>query len=340
MSKIGMKRAELISVIVPVYNISLYIEKCVKTIIEQTYSDLEIILVDDGSTDGSGEILDRLADEDNRIRVIHQANSGVTSARLAGVRVSKGDWIGFVDGDDEIEQEMFERLLINAHKYGADISHCGYQKVFPDRIEYYYNTGRLIVQNRHQGVMDLVSGTFVEPGLWNKLFNKGLFYDVLNNDRMDKSIRYYEDLLMNFYLFNEISTSVYEDFCPYHYHARDGSASTSQINEHKLEDPLRVLKIIKNETKGDTILQKTVNRRISGLLIRLATMNTTGNEELSRPHRDRARKDLGNLLPELIEYKCPVRSILLSAWAVLSPSSYSTIHTAYSILKVHIRSIK
>ena len=116
---------ELISVIVPVYNIAEDLPNCLDSILAQTYPNVEIVAVDDGSSDQSGEILDRYAETYPNIRVIHKENGGVTSARLRGVREAEGEWIGFVDGDDVIETDMYERLKNNAVKYDAQISHCG-----------------------------------------------------------------------------------------------------------------------------------------------------------------------------------------------------------------------
>ena len=130
----------LISIIVPAYNIENYIGRCLDSLLHQVYEKLEIVVVNDGSIDDTGRIIDQYADMDQRIVPLHKANGGVFSARLAGIEKATGEYIGFVDGDDYIEPEMFGRLLKNAMKYNTDISHCGYQMVFPDRIDYYYNT--------------------------------------------------------------------------------------------------------------------------------------------------------------------------------------------------------
>ena len=127
-----MKENIRISVIVPVYNLQDDLERCVVSIMAQTYSNLEIILIDDGSTDRSRDVIQKLAEMDGRIVPVYKENGGVTSARLAGLRKATGEYIGFVDGDDEIEPDMYEFLLKNALDYNADISHCGYQMVFDD----------------------------------------------------------------------------------------------------------------------------------------------------------------------------------------------------------------
>ena len=323
----------MISVIVPVYNIAPYLPRSVSSILAQTYGELEVIAVDDGSSDDSLAVLHKLAAQDARIRVIHQENKGVTQARLTGVAAAKGEWIGFVDGDDEIEPDMYERLLRNAEEYHADISHCGYQMVFPDRVDYYYNTGRLIRQDRRSALQALIEGSFIEPGLWNKLFHKTLFHSLLHSDAVDCSIKNMEDLLVNFYLFREAGSAVYEDLCPYHYMIRNGSAATSGVNEHKLRDPLSVLKTIKRETAGDELLQRTVNGRIAACLIGLATMPLGNQRELIQPYRDSARRELRELVPELMRGGYSGRTRLLSAWAALWPWSYAAVHRVYARLK-------
>ena len=236
----------LISIIVPAYNIESYLERCLDSIVGQTYQNIEIIVVDDGSVDDTGKIADKYVNQyPECVKCIHKSNGGVTSARLTGIKAAKGDWIGFVDGDDIIEPDMYEKLLYNAIKYNAKISHCGYQMVFDDgRINYFYNTGRVVLQDNLTGIKDLLEGTFVEPGLCNKLFHKSLLQSLLHDDLMDKSIKINEDLLMNYYLFLESDLSIYEDFCPYHYVVRYTSASRAKLNEHKIFDPIRVKKVI------------------------------------------------------------------------------------------------
>ena len=120
---------DIISVIIPVYKTEKYLEKCIKSVTEQTYPELEIILVDDGSPDGSGALCDVLAETDERIKVIHKTNGGLSSARNAGIDAATGEYIGFVDSDDWIEPEMFETLLNRLLVSGADISCCNMKRI-------------------------------------------------------------------------------------------------------------------------------------------------------------------------------------------------------------------
>ena len=232
-----MSEAIKISVIVPAYNNAPWLPRCLDSLLGQTYTDLEIIVVDDGSQDETPAVLARYQSKDPRIHPIRQENGGVTSARLHGVREATGAWIGFVDGDDIVEPDMYERLLRNAENHGADISHCGYQMVFEDgRVNYFHNTGALLEHDRDDACKELLSGRLIEPGLCNKLFRASLFQGL----EMDLGIKINEDLLMNFLLFKQVKKAVFEDFCPYHYLVRSGSATRRKLNAHQIYDPVRV----------------------------------------------------------------------------------------------------
>ena len=115
-----------VSVVVPIYNVENYLEKCIKSLISQSLTDLEIILVDDGSTDSSSVICDKYSILDSRIVVIHKKNGGLVSARKTGLKIAKGDYIGFVDGDDYIDERMYEDLLSYISKNGVDVVNSGF----------------------------------------------------------------------------------------------------------------------------------------------------------------------------------------------------------------------
>lgn len=328
-----MKGSTLITVIVPCYNIENLIVSTVKTICNQSYQNLEIILVNDGSEDSTANVLDELAKTDNRIRIIHKENGGVTSARLEGVRSARGEWIGFVDGDDAIDPDMYERLLKNAIESKADISHCGYRMVFPSHVDYYYNTGLRAEHDKITGLQELLSGSRIEPGLCNKLFHKSLFHSLLHDGKMDLSIKNMEDLLMNFYLFQEANKSVYEDFCPYHYMVRENSAATGKGSAKKLEDPLKVFSIIRENVSGNDDLYRAVNSRLAGQLIGISTMRADKNDLEIRSLQAKSRRDLKAMLPELMKPGYSWKTKALSCWAVFSPKSYHMVHALYAKLR-------
>ncbi len=234
---------ETISVIVPAYNIAPWLPRCLDSILAQTYENIEIIVVNDGSKDDTKEVLDRYAAAHAKVKIIHKENGGVTSARLRGVAEASGDWVGFIDGDDVIEPQMYAHLLENAHAHNADISHCGHQVLFPEgQTTYVHNTGEVRTQDHFTGLKDLLDGGLIESGLCTKLYKRSLF-DGLDH-WMDCSIKNNEDLLMNYFLFEKAEISIFEDICPYHYILRHGSASFRQFHEHSLFDPIRVRQII------------------------------------------------------------------------------------------------
>ena len=235
----------MISVTVPAFNVEPTIIRTLDSILAQTYPELEVIVVDDGSVDETGRVIDNYAPQHKRVTAIHTKNQGVTAARLTGVAQASGEWIDFVNGGGEIEPDMYGLVLKNAGRYGADISHCGYQMVFADgRISYFHNTGCLVQQDRITGLKDLLDGSFVEPGLCNKLFRKTLFYSLLHTALMDRSIKINEDLLMNYILFSNANMSVFQDICKYHYLVRSTSVSRASLNQHKIFDPIRVKQLI------------------------------------------------------------------------------------------------
>ena len=317
--------AQTISVIIPAYNVSAWLPRCLDSLLAQTTGNLEIVVVNDGSKDGTADIMNDYAARDSRIKAIHKENGGVTSARLRGVAEATGDYIGFVDGDDWAEPQMFARLLENAEKFSADISHCGVLREFPDgRLDYYYNTGRIVEQDRVKGLLDLVEGVFIEPGLWNKLYRRELFAGLA--DWMDNSIRINEDLLMNFYLFRQAKKSVFEDICPYHYMLRVGSAATSKLNEHKLRDPMKVTKILlreASETVRPAVYRKWVRQLVNG-----ATMNCGGQKDLIAPYRKECRKELRRHLGEILG-SCGGKLKIMALWAAVWPWSYGFVHRVY-----------
>ena len=242
----------LISVIIPAYNIEQYLERCLESVRSQTYRNIQVIIVDDGSQDRTGEIADKFAKQDSRFSVIHKENAGVSAARKTGLEVAQGEYIGFVDGDDFVEPDMFEHLLNNALVYEADISHCGYKMIFPDgHQDVYYGTGKLIKQNHEQGILDLIQGTFVDPGLWNKLYKRCVVADFEKNDIWDSTIRINEDLLMNYLFFAKAERAVYEDIPFYHYILRPGSAATSKRQQYKITDPIKVMERIVEDTQSN-----------------------------------------------------------------------------------------
>jgi len=315
----------LISIIVPAYNIENYIERSLKSICEQTYSNLEIIVVNDGSTDKTGDIIDKIASSDERILSIHKKNAGVSAARNTGLDRATGEYIGFVDGDDIIDEDMYEFLMNNALKYDADISHCGYKMVFPNRVDYYYNTGEIRLQDKYQGVYDLIRADKVEPGLCNKLYRR----NIVGNKRLNESIKINEDVLFNYYLFKETEKSIFVDVPKYHYMIRKNSAATSKVNIHKLKDPIMVVGEMMDQEDGE--IYALLEKRYLYLLEKLCTRNDLQGCEELKNYQTEKRIELKNLL---------VKNNLAAAYskkekfqlklAVASPMLYRILNEVYA----------
>lgn len=238
-----------ISIIIPAYNIAQYLPHCLDSILEQTYTNLEIIVVDDGSKDNTKAVIEEYAKKDNRIVPIYKENTGVSDTRNKGLDIATGDYIGFVDGDDYIENNMYEVLISNAIKYNADISHCGYKLKFPENEYYFYNTGKVVEQDKQQGVIDLLQGTFIEPGIWNKLFKRS----IVENIRMEKDLKNNEDFLYNAMAFANSEKAVFEDKALYNYIMRKNSATTSSgLTYSKVFDAIKVRSTITEMFKDDS----------------------------------------------------------------------------------------
>lgn len=315
--------ADLISVIVPVYNVAEDLPRCLNSILAQKHSNIEIIAVDDGSSDHSGTVLDEYAQMYPSIRVIHKESGGVTSARLRGVAEASGAWIGFVDGDDEIEPDMYERLLQNALEYGAEISHCGYQMCFADgRVNYFHNTGILEKQDKITALRELLSGEKFEPGLCNKLFHKSLFEGLT----IPTDIKINEDLLMNYNLFSAANQTVFHDWCPYHYIVRCTSASRSKLNKHKIYDPLRVKEIILEAVPDE--LRPAAQKA----LVNTCVYSYCALVQQTEYNVCQAKQDLRGKLKEHYDWcqMLPKRTKLLAMLIIYAPKLFSFIYPIYT----------
>jgi len=171
----------LVSIIVPIYNVELFLEECIQSIINQSYKNIEIILVDDGSKDKSKDICDKYVFIDSRIKVIHKKNNGLISARKSGLEKSSGEYILYVDGDDWIEPDLVDYYLTNALKYNADIVISSHMENLAGRIEFLFNTIPPGFYNKENLISNvypkmLFSGKFSQFGIfsyiWGKLYRK------------------------------------------------------------------------------------------------------------------------------------------------------------------------
>ncbi|MDO3659725.1 glycosyltransferase [Bacillus sp. C28GYM-DRY-1] len=194
----------LVSIIVPMYNVEPFIKECIDSLRRQTLSDIEIILVNDGSPDRSGEIAEDYAKRDSRIRVIHQANGGLSSARNAGIKAARGTYIGFVDGDDYVSSAMFQRLIEEAEQNRLDIAGCGFYKQLADRRVYVppqLDINRVMTKSEMAERLKHAHETRFIWYVWRYVYRRELLERA--NLMFDEDIRFAEDSPFNLSAFCE-----------------------------------------------------------------------------------------------------------------------------------------
>lgn len=225
----------MVSIVVPVYNVEKHIDKCVESLLHQTFSDIEIILVDDGSGDSSGKKCDDYAEKDSRVLVIHQENHGVSAARNRGIEKAQGEWLLFVDGDDYAEPRFVECLYNEIVSSGADISMCNYfsrdeegNKIsrsshsFVSAMSALDNVDTLLLFENKQ------YGTFFDV-LWNKIYKKNLFDGI----RFPEGVSLVEDISIIPDLYYRVKKVTIIEDAVYNYVYREGSLSNGTYNKNE-----------------------------------------------------------------------------------------------------------
>lgn len=280
---------QMISIVIPIYNIEKYLVQCIESIVEQTYSDIEIVLVDDGSTDNSGAICDEYAGRDDRIKVIHKSNGGLVSARKAGLSASSGDLIVCVDGDDWIEPDMVSRMADVMLRENADIVLCGF----------FENTGSAERQVKH-GVSsgkynkaDLTEKIYPDmfgddfrwklfPYIWGKLFRRACLIEP--QMQVDNRITMGEDVVCMYPCFLRAESIFIMDEALYHYRQSVGSM-TKQVSSRKSEgEKYRLLYQSMKAVLGEYIpmynLREQIRRYMLFLMVPRAESLYEGYESL------------------------------------------------------------
>lgn len=225
---------ELVSVIVPAYNVEKYLEKCINSIINQTYSNLEIILIDDGSPDKCGIICDEYAKKDKRIKVIHQKNAGLSAARNTGIENANGKYISFVDSDDYLSNDYIETLYNLLVKTDSDVSAVNYLRVNEDddnpiRNITAKNENVIIYENKDVVKEMLIKKTF-QNIVWNKLYKR----EIIGNHRFPKGINY-EDIYFSYEVLTEAKKIAYTNRECYFYLKRESSISRVSSEKNLLD---------------------------------------------------------------------------------------------------------
>lgn len=222
---------ELISIIVPVYKVEKYLEKCVNSILNQTYKNLEIILVNDGSPDNSPKLCEELAKKDNRIVVYHKENGGLSDARNYGVNKAKGRYIGFVDSDDYINENMYEHLYKTIKENNVDIAECNVMRVYGNKNRpHYIGEDYTEVLSTKEYIKEYLTMNRVYGSVWCKLLKT----ELVKKLTFAKG-KYYEDIFYNYDLFQVIDKIAITNKCYYYYYIRENSITTEKYSPKQLD---------------------------------------------------------------------------------------------------------
>lgn len=262
----------LISVIVPVYNGEAFIEKCFNSILNQTYENLEIIIINDGSKDKSPEICDEFAELDERIIVVHQSNVGLSSVRNKGLDMASGDLIGFVDSDDSIHPKMYEILLKHLNDNGADIAMCGITKVYNANISEHIKGSDKKITNQQihsfrqeeafQNLFNEKNLAMVVP--WNKLYKREIFKHVRYPDG-----KVHDDEFVIHHIIQATNKIVFTDAILYYYYHNEASFTNEKYNLKRLDaiEALRDRVLLFELQKYNYLLQQVTNTYLHLIII-------------------------------------------------------------------------
>lgn len=238
-----------VSVILPIYNVEKYLARAVESVSNQTYTNLEIILVDDGSTDSSGKICDDMSLRDNRIKVIHKPNGGVSDARNVGKKLAIGKYILFVDPDDYIDEKMIEVLVNNIQEYDADVSCCQYMDVYDNNSFPQYGDVRIKkLINRGEFLKEYLYDTYITASVCTKLMKREI------SDKIDFPVgKVYEDAFYHLELAKTADRFICITKPLYYYYHRTNSITTKPYrkeNMYAIEAYNNYLRYIEDDYEG------------------------------------------------------------------------------------------
>jgi glycosyltransferase involved in cell wall biosynthesis len=291
-----------VSIIVPVYQTEAYLPACVESLRKQTYPNLELLFIDDGSTDGSGELLDAYAKDDARIRVLHKANGGVSAARNDGIDAATGDYIGFVDSDDSVEPAFVETLLaaFSAHPE-IGVSVCNrFIHGHPNGRKTGGTAGAGKVLSSREAILYAVSiGKSFEGYLWNKLFRAELFRETKDGNprfRLDPSVAICEDLLLCAEIFASGQSAYYNAAPLYHYLYRESGAlrtfGEKRMSEYAARERVEAIAA----PFGEDVLNAARLSHVKSALNVLAAAKQAKNKPLAAEMKTRVDKRMKPLL--------------------------------------------
>ena len=286
---------DLISVVIPVYNVEQYLPKCIESIMNQTYKNLEIILVNDGSTDGSQKICEEYKSIDNRIKIINKENGGLSDARNVGIDNSSGNYITFIDSDDYIDDDYVYTLYKSLISYNADMSIASHKIIYPKRI-IDKATDEKFCANSKKVLEKILYDEGIDLSAWGKLYKKILF----NNIKFPKG-RLFEDSATTYRLIDESKKIAVNSKSVYNYVIRKNSISNEMFSEKKMDLITSTMEMTEFIKKKYPELEKGCERRLMyaylSTLTQLAKTKET-NSSMQAKLMNYIKKNKGRVLKD------------------------------------------
>lgn len=311
-----------ISVIIPVYNVEEYLVECIESVLQQSHSNLEILLINDGSTDSSADICRKYSLLDQRIKVLHKDNKGVSSARNLGLKVASGDYVGFIDSDDWIEKEMYKTMLSQIENQKAEI--CVLTSYLRNQRKFSISDIKSVYVNKDEAISEILSYNF-PTSLWAGLYKTS----SLKNLYLNEEIHHLEDLEFQFRALTRVKRIALSHESFYNYRLREGSANSSGFN-NKLLSSLKVLptieEYISNDVNIDNIYIAAARSRLTLTISAFLAKSDYSDHKIERQLMENARKNMLDTIKSNIPYKKKILIVLLAI-------SYNLYAKPYKVFK-------
>lgn len=320
-----------VSIIVPIYNVESYVHRCVDSILAQTYQNIEVILVDDGSPDSCPAICDQYAMQDERVKVIHKQNGGLSDARNAGITAATGEWLAFVDGDDWVERSFIATLLKTAMDGEADVAVCGYKFVYPGRSQAVV-IGKHMVLDREAALIDIL--TYQRYGgvmTWNKLYKTQLFHD--NAIQFPKG-KIHEDNFTTYKTYMAVQRVAYCDEPLYSYVQREGSIMAETYSKRRLHGLEAARQALSDIEHTDPALAPAAECGVMiKLLQQLYAIHCSSNHRQFSALRRQLRQELAELQPRLRQNQFVQRKDRVRMWLAYAPLFHMLVDRCVGVTK-------
>lgn len=313
----GEMEMELVSIVVPVYNVENYLQECILSLVNQTYKNIEIILVDDGSSDSSGRICDQFAEKDTRVKVIHKINAGLGYARNSGLEIASGEYVTFIDSDDEAEKNLVELLMKAVHEKGVDTCVGGFKRINED--------GKIIFREQYQ------SKIYINDDVYQKLFARMLGSDVDKHDAIkmsvwnvlysmkiirENNIRFpseriliSEDIIWDSEYYRYSRCAAIIESTAYNYRVTPGSL-TQKYKPNRFEMVCKLYEVLHEKVKNNSDMKTRLQRQFFvNLRVCIHQENRAISHNDKRTYKNRLKEIINNEVVEKIVNEYPIKQI-------------------------------